>query len=98
MQVEFHPEAEEEFIEEAAFYNAQVPGLGDLFVEEVLAAAALLQDEPKIGVKIFPAYRHFVLRKFPHSLIYSQEHGGVWILAVAHHKRRPGYWRERSNR
>lgn len=35
------------------------------------------------------------LRKFPFSLIYSMEKEGLLILAVAHHRRPPGYWAHR---
>jgi len=33
-----------------------------------------------------------VLRKFPYSMFYIVEREVVVIVAVAHHKRRPGYW------
>ncbi|WP_193222174.1 hypothetical protein [Alkalilimnicola sp. S0819] len=35
MKHEFHPEAEEELIEEAARYESEVPGLGGRFGNEV---------------------------------------------------------------
>lgn len=45
--------------------------------------------------EIEPDIRRFVLRKFPYSIIYSIEPDCVMILAVAHQRREPGYWRER---
>ena len=40
--------------------------------------------------------RRLVVRKFPYSIIYELHANDVVILAVAHGKRRPNYWRERS--
>ena len=39
--------------------------------------------------------RRFVLHRFPFSIIYLDEPDGVTIVAVAHNKRRPGYWKRR---
>jgi len=36
--------------------------------------------------------RRRVLKRFPYSLVYLVHEDQVVILAVAHHKRRPGYW------
>jgi len=39
-----------------------------------------------------------VLRQFPYSLFFIIENDTVVIVAVAHHKRRPGYWLPRLDR
>ncbi|MDZ7842156.1 MAG: type II toxin-antitoxin system RelE/ParE family toxin [Gammaproteobacteria bacterium] len=98
MRVEFHPRAEEEFIEEAAYYEEQVAGLGEAFIMEIESAANLLEDHPKIGAEFESVFRHLPARRFPHSLIYTIKTRRIWVLAVAHQSRRPGYWRERSDR
>jgi plasmid stabilization system protein ParE len=98
MRVEFHPRAEEEFVEEAAYYEEQVAGLGDSFISELDAATILLEDHPRIGTEFDSPFRHLPMRRFPHSLIYTIETSRIWVLAVAHQRRRPGYWRERSDR
>jgi hypothetical protein len=36
------------------------------------------------------------MRRFPFSLIYRVDRDTIAILAVAHHSRRPGYWRRRD--
>lgn len=98
MQYEFHPEAELEFIEEAAFYESEVPGLGERFAREVERIVELLLEHPKSGESIDAELRHFVLRRFPHSIIYSVVGETLFILAVAHGRREPGYWRSRTDR
>jgi hypothetical protein len=47
MNYEFHPEAEEEFIEQAARYESEVPGLGDRFGREVNRVIELLLENPR---------------------------------------------------
>jgi len=96
MRVEFHPEAETEFIESALFYESRVTGLGVHFIQEVEHATRLLQEHPELGQLVEDRFRHLVLQRFPFTLIYAIESGRVWIMAVAHQHQRPGYWRERT--
>lgn len=51
MKVEFHPQAEEEFIEAALFYEREVPGLGDAFIDELDLVTDLIQKHPELGEK-----------------------------------------------
>lgn len=98
MRLEFHPEAELEFIEAAVYYNVQAPGLGGQFEAEVLRATNLLLEQPKIGRQVDPNLREFVLRRFPFTLLYSATSDVVRIEAVAHQRRLPRYWQTRINR
>jgi len=97
MEYEFHPEAEWEFIEEAAHYESELPGLGDRFAREVERVIELLLEHPESGALIDTELRHFVLRRFPHSIIYSVMGDKLFIIAVAHGSREPGYWRSRAD-
>jgi plasmid stabilization system protein ParE len=92
---QFHPEAEPEFIEAAARYEEKVPGLGKRFSDEVHRAIDLLLDNPQLGSPLNRDLRYFVLRRFPFLIIYSLNGSLLYILAVAHGKREPGYWTER---
>jgi plasmid stabilization system protein ParE len=98
MRVEFHPEAEEELIEGSAFYDLRVPGLGSRLIDEVQQATGLLAKRPELGQRIDKVFRRMVLHRFPYSLIYSAEADRLWVVAVAHQSRRPGYWRDRIDR
>jgi toxin ParE1/3/4 len=40
--------------------------------------------------------RRYLRKRFPYSLIYTVCGEEIRIWAVAHHNRRPGYWRERT--
>ncbi|MGI0024433.1 MAG: type II toxin-antitoxin system RelE/ParE family toxin [Nitrososphaera sp.] len=98
MKAEFHPEAEEEFIEASLFYDLELLGLGEGFISEVQRVTKLLVEKPEIGARIDEIFRRILLNRFPYSLIYSLEPERIWIVAVAHQRRRPGYWRSRIER
>jgi toxin ParE1/3/4 len=98
MNYEFHPAAEQELIETAARYELEVPGLGKSFGAEVNRVIEVLLDNPKIGAPIAQKMRHFVLRRFPHSIIYADVSESLYILAVAHGSKEPGNWQSRKDR
>ena len=95
MNYEFHPEAELEVIESAAWYESEVPGLGLEFGEEVERVIELLLENPELGSAVDGDIRHFVLRRFPFSVIYAVVGPLIYVLAVAHGSRGPGYWKSR---
>ena len=98
MRLEFHPEAEMELVEEAAYYELQVPGLGERFEAEVRHATDLLLDHPGLGSPADPHLRKFVLNRFPFTLYYSATSDVLRIEVVAHQSRGPGYWQSRTDR
>lgn len=98
MRLEFHPEAELELIEAAVYYNARVPGLGERFESEIRHATDLLLDHPEIGLPADPDLRKFIMTRFPFTLYYSVTADILRIEAVAHHSRRPNYWKSRVDR
>jgi toxin ParE1/3/4 len=95
VKVEFHPAAARELVETSAFHDNEVPGLGERFVVEVERVVSLVAELPNIGQEIEKSRRRIVLARFPYSRIYSTESEDVWVLAVAHQRRRPGYWHGR---
>ena len=94
----FHPAASEEIVETTAYYEREVPGLGDGFITEVERVIEVLCDQPNIGQVVGEEFRRILLARFPYFLIYSIESEQVWVVAVAHHRRRPGYWQDRIDR
>jgi len=95
MKTEFLPEAEEEFREAARYYEKEAPGVGLRFVAEVRKGAILISENPYAAAGIGSDIRRKVLNHFPYSLLYSVESESIVIVAVAHQKRRPRYWRGR---
>lgn len=87
----FHPEARAEALEARAVYDAESPVLGDRFA---VAVAEVCRAPQRYRFVRRPVRRHFE-RPFPYALLYVDESESVLILAVAHFKRRPGYWLHR---
>ena len=97
VNLRFLDSAEEEMTEAARVYEDQAVGLGDRFLDEVEGCVYLLLDRPHIGRRV-GEFRRFPLRKFPFTLIYTLEDGDLVVVAVSHHRRRPGYWMGRDDR
>ena len=90
--VRYHEAAEDEFLNEIGYLEAQAKGIGRSFSAEVRRAESLIAQFPESAAEIRPGIRKRILRKFRYSLIYTIEKDGLLILALAHHSRRPGYW------
>jgi plasmid stabilization system protein ParE len=64
-------------------------------MREVARAERVILAGPDRWPLISKRARRFVLRKYPYVLIYRIADRGVEIVAVAHRRRRPGYWSRR---
>lgn len=95
MNFEFLPEAEEEFREAVRYYETEAPGVGVSFITTVRRAVALISENPYAAVPAGGGIRKKVLTHFPYNILYTVERDLVLIVAVAHQKRRPRYWRAR---
>jgi toxin ParE1/3/4 len=95
--VRFHREAEREIDEAAAYYEERREGLAREFISEVGYATAFIQEFPSAGALYKKTqFRFHVLRRFPYVLYYMELPDRIWVAAVAHGKRRPGYWKKRK--
>lgn len=72
--------------------------LAERFIDEVERGMGLIAESPELHAEIEPGVRRVVLQGFPYALIYAVEPDRVFVLAVMHHKRVPGYWRARGRR
>jgi plasmid stabilization system protein ParE len=94
----FLPPAEEEMIEASLFYEAVSTSLGHDFLDDVQRSIDTLREHPRLGQAVGRGLRRMLLHRFPFSLIYSVESDAILVVAVAHYKRRPGYWKGRLDR
>lgn len=94
-QIKFHPDAAVEVTEAAQYYETRILGLGsDLLVEAERALDQILTS-PEASQRIGRRVRRKSLWRFPYNLIYAVYPERIRILAFAHQKRRPFYWRKR---
>lgn len=96
-RVRFHPAASEEL--EAAFdwYEQQDPGLGVALVDEIQRALTLVRARPAAWSvsPLDPRARYIRLTRFPYRIVFAHESNEILVVAIAHVRRRPGYWRTR---
>ena len=98
-RVVVHAEAQLELSEARDFYDRETQGLGLIFIEAVEREFALLQEFPLIGIKhVRGTRRRTMPRAWPYSIIYQPILGAIYVIALAHHSRRPYYWAERARR
>ena len=83
--------------EAARTCEIRAAGLGERFLDDVEGCLELLLERPHIGRQV-GELRRFPLRKLPFTLIYALENDDLVVVAVSHHRRRPGYWTERRDR
>ena len=92
----FLHEAEVEMWEAVVYYEERASGLGMDFKKEVECAFERIHSSPQRCPLRDDGTRRFLLARFPYVVVYTVERGLVWILAIAHCKRKPGYWGSRG--
>ena len=95
MRHEFHPEAVLEFEEAVQFYKQRGRNLGRRFAGEIRTTIAKIVATPECWRILERDVRRCLVRVFPYSVLYTIEADFILIVAIAHGKRRPGYWRHR---
>ncbi len=96
MKVLILPEAAAELHEAASFYAQHGnKELGLTFVAEFERSIHLLAERPELGAAWRGAARRLSLRRFPYFVFYRVIGEDIQVLAVAHQRRRPGYWTKR---
>ncbi len=95
MRHAIHPEADLEFADAVRYYSEIDPELGHRFYREVERIVRGVCADPQRFRKFDPPARRHFSAEFPYAIIYPDEPDRVWIVAVMHMKRQPGYWKER---
>lgn len=94
MRFELHPGADAEFAAQVEYYEDRQPGLGRRFYHEVIGCLDWIAKHPTLP-RLRKDHRRMNLKVFPFYIAYAVDGDLVWVLAVAHSRRRPGYWRNR---
>ena len=98
MRIELHEDAEHDLDEAATYYEERRAGLGRKLVRAFSDACAFLEHHPRVGRPVgagVPGARRWIVEGFPYSIVYRVMEDKIFIVAVPHAKRRPGYWTHR---
>ena len=97
-EIIFHPEARAEMREAVEFYEARLDGLGLRFLLAVEQTVERISAHPEAGAPLGGEFRKRIVPGFSYNVIYRVWEDYIYLVAVAHQHRRPGYWRERADR
>jgi plasmid stabilization system protein ParE len=93
--LELHPEAVAEGEEAASWYAERDPRVAARFTKELDAAIERIAEAPHRWPVYLHGTRRVRLTRFPYLLPYREEPSRILVVAIAHAKRKPGYWKTR---
>ncbi len=96
-EIIFHPDTVLEIKSSYEWYQNQAEGLGEDFIEELESAYEAIAELPRTWPKFTKSCRRFLLSKFPFSVIYQVSNNSIFVLAIMHNSRKPGYWEGRTS-
>ena len=95
--VRVHSAASAELNHEIAWYEARHSGLGMALLAEFEEIVDRITADPQAGVRYEGRPYHFIrMRRYPFAVYFQDFPQFVWVAAVAHDRRRPGYWLKRK--
>ena len=95
MNYSFHPSAIAEFISAAEYYREIQNDLALDFIKEVYLAIERIIQFPEAWPNISPGIRRSLCKRFPYGVLYSIAGNEIFIIAVMHMMKKPGYWKTR---
>ena len=94
-ELEYLEEALQEAEAAARWYAERSVTAAAAFGSEIDAAESAIVRLPEAWPPFDHGTRRYLLQRFPFSVVYRVEARRVLIVAVAHARRRPGYWKSR---
>ena len=93
--VKLHPVAKQELKQNISFYESKYKGLGQDFYSEVKSSIQLISSFPELCPERNDETRRYLLNRFPYIIVYLIYNDIIWIVSIAHCKRKPDYWKNR---
>ncbi len=94
-EIIFDPDARSEFLEAIQYYENCQKDLGRRFRNAVEDSIRRISESPLMYRVLHSPFRRFLINKFPYAIIYTIEPESIRIIAVAHTKRKPYFWKYR---
>lgn len=80
----------------AEWYHEIYPKLSKDLISIFKQTLIEIQDKPQLSQSLNSGYRKINLRRFPYKVIFRIEKENIIVVALAHHKRKPDYWKKRK--
>ena len=94
-QVDVHPEAVAEAQAAAHWYRERSASAAHAFLAELDRAIEKIAEDPGIWPRYVGGTQRFLLKRFPFSVVYRLVSERIEVVAIAHGRRKPGYWKKR---
>jgi plasmid stabilization system protein ParE len=94
-QVNVHPEAVAEAQAATQWYQERSAPAARAFLSEIDRAVEKIAEDPDIWPPYVGGTQRFLLKRFPFSLVYRLVSNKIEVVAIAHGRRKPGYWKTR---
>ncbi len=96
-ELTFHPAAAAEYEEALHWYAERSGEIAEEFEQAVSRALQEISNFPERWPLLDDGHRIMIVAtKFPYQLIYREIGNELTVIALAHHRRRPGYWQGRE--
>jgi plasmid stabilization system protein ParE len=97
-RVRLRPAAKRDLREAVEWYRARDSNLANRFLDEVYKILAMLERFPNLGGPVYgiedPSVRRLPVSNFPYQVIFRRREHRTTVFAIAHERKRPGYWNE----
>lgn len=97
LEIKLHPAAVQEATEARQWYLDRSPNAALAFAEALDLAVQQLAEHPNRWAKYPHGTRHLTLIKFTYVVVYRVAESVIEVVAVAHERRRLGYWQSRTD-
>lgn len=98
LDVEIHPEAVREAVAAREWYENKSPAAAAAFFAELDSGIDDIRNTPELYSPYLHGTRRYLMRRFPYLIVYRIVSHAIQVIAVAHVRRQPGYWKTRSIR
>ncbi len=77
------------------YYEDKRPGLGTEFTSHLKKAFLAIRRTPDAFAYNAATETHlYSMKRFPFNIHYLQDADSIYVVAIAHQRRKPGYWRK----
>ena len=95
LRLEFFPDARKDVLKAYDWYAERSQDAADAFQDELEDARRAIEHSPERWSGYLFGTRRYVMKRFPFAIIYRITADRIEVVAVAHGRRIPGYWKPR---
>jgi plasmid stabilization system protein ParE len=94
--IELHPAATREAAQAFQWYASRSARAAERFADALDRAIGQVQERPQSFPLHLAGTRRCLLSRYPYLVVFRELDDRIQVIAVAHGRRRPGYWTRRK--